>query len=860
MLPISTAPNPVNSAVHRAVFARWIMATLASAVMVSFIFFPGFVYCHLGISLLLAGGLIYLAWQKPHSPNRAHIWLLWFFVPVLSVIFLQACPFGVYHPIMQDDITALGYQPTGLTWSVDALRSREMFAWLTLLCAWGIFLARLSDHYFRRDTLAFGFVILLASSALIIICYEFVRSSSTPNFVKGPFAYHNHAGVVWAMGLPLALFCALRHGAWAWILPAILALALFLSASRTAIGLGFFLSFAYLMIIARARQRLMIAGICLGFIGCAALLSSGFTAQRFADLAHGQAETVNGRTLIWERVLPLLSQVSWFGYGAGTTPIVMQRAAGIDVTGKIDHVHSEPLELLLDFGVLGCCIMLIAFAIATYFYRHGAHKLSRDDQHLSLALVVGLIAVLLHACTDYILRSGAVNVIALTLLVLLLSGWRHTTPNIKSARWLMLVVAIIIIPLGLFLTLIQSERLRSNDHAIMAMAPTNLVLTADYAAAQALHTATLSGAENHDAKVWLAMATQRSLSSLATWHAHGFLALEAQQLSPAITAAERMMMWAPDHELAQQFTFRVLEITKDAATPRTALLAQKIIHDARARTITEWELLASHLGKNVLMTQLRDHNDVVTRRSALPWVRQHADLSAWEHYRAQIPFLYPLDPIQVPVVQETADARPYSVALYDDKEKRRTQAERCLHAGFPFAPTLRAALKDDGQVGATYLALADYRAQKPTTTLIPLLTQQLHYPWAKYWWDTLRDQENAEQQLFSRLDASRYPPTLWLALQSAKKNNLLEQEHKIRAWLTAYQLPQWHDVGWGIRWTWLFVTEQTPALTLSDGWTGVYLNRHVQGRQEWQGWHNHQVPPSLFTAGQFYHVVLVDPP
>jgi O-antigen ligase len=844
------------------VLHRWITASIAIIILFGVIFLPTASYLLVAINILLAGGLLFSAWSTPAHNGQAPVWLLWFFLPLLSYIFLQACPFGFYHPILHPDITALGYQPTSLSWSVDALRSWEMFTWLTTLLAWGLFLSRALHYSFSSENIAYGLVLALAGAALVIIAYEKLHVTPTAHqFVKGPFAYHNHAGAVWAMVLPLALYFAQRSGSWTWLFPLILTSALVLSASRTAIGLGLGLSLGYLLFVTHGKRRIVITALMgIGCLGVLFFIGTGFAGKRFADLANGQAETINGRTLIWEKITPLLSEAGFFGFGAGTTPVVMQRAAGIDVTGKIDHVHSEPLELLLDFGVIGFSVIIVSILLALGLYIRQARKKSlatpeKDQRHFSVAIGLGLLIVFLHSCTDYILRSGAVNVVIMTLCFLFLTRWRNAHIAPPSRRWPAIILAVTLLIMAILHGFIQRERSLTNTNYATTEEP-HVIFTADYAAAQAI--AALATPEKDRAEPWLAKAAERSLSSLATWHAYGDIALHRNNISAALIAAERLMAWAPDRDAAQQFSFSVLAQAKQTPSLLESNIAKdiarKLLLDARERTLAEWELLAYYVSEKELLALLHDHHSVITRRSALAWVRKYAELSQWENFRAALPFLYPLDPIQVPVLNDTQDKRTYSVALYDEKEKRRTQAERCVQAGFPFAAELAEALAQDGQSGATYLALAAYRANQTTPTLMPMLTQQLHYPWAKYWWDRLRDEENAVRNNFSSVQEFSHPPIIWAALQHAQRNSLRDQQYKYQRWLSPYHAPHWHDVGWGIRWTWLWVNEQTAAISLPDGWTGIYVD------QVWRGWHKDRIPFDHFQAGQLHHVVVVDPP
>ncbi len=76
------------------------------------------------------------------------------------------------------------------------------------------------------------------------------------------------------------------------------------------------------------------------------------------------------------------------------------------------HAHCEPLEFLVEFGIVGCALWVIAVgAVVCTILRRLRHL-----PGLSLAAVLGLIALVGHSWFDFALRSGAILVLAAFLL------------------------------------------------------------------------------------------------------------------------------------------------------------------------------------------------------------------------------------------------------------------------------------------------------------------------------------------------------------------------------------------------------------------------------------------------------------
>jgi len=98
-------------------------------------------------------------------------------------------------------------------------------------------------------------------------------------------------------------------------------------------------------------------------IGLLAFLSLNFLFDMIPAIAQalGRNPTMTGRTVIWERLLPIAKENLWFGSGYTMfwTPRVIHAMEGLR------SAHNGYLEIMLDYGLVGLCLFFI-FIASTY--------------------------------------------------------------------------------------------------------------------------------------------------------------------------------------------------------------------------------------------------------------------------------------------------------------------------------------------------------------------------------------------------------------------------------------------------------------------------------------------------------------
>ena len=267
------------------------------------------------------------------------------------------------------------------------------------------------------------------------------------NRATGTFVNKNHYATFLAMALPLLIFRTAGQfnfsqkavtrtplsSIWWGVVSAIVASALVASVSRAGGAAGF--SVAVLAALtcglrtqATTRQRFGLLGIAVLAFALAStssltLLLDSLKGATFTDSADGRKALVR---------LSLTGANAFFpvGSGLGSYPIAFQRFQTDGVTGFIEHVHNDYVELLFEAGLLGC-VVLICLAIAAVAAGLRLWNSQAENQPLSPAIAcwLGALAFALHAWFDF-----PSHIPGLTIVVSLLFGASMNSAFVKSAE------------------------------------------------------------------------------------------------------------------------------------------------------------------------------------------------------------------------------------------------------------------------------------------------------------------------------------------------------------------------------------------------------------------------------------------
>jgi O-antigen ligase len=267
------------------------------------------------------------------------------------------------------------------------------------------------------------------------------------NRAAGTFVNKNHYATLLAMALPLLIFRTAGQfhfsqrvttrstlsSLWWGVATATVATALVASLSRAGSAAGFSVAVLATLMCglrkqATTRQRFGLLGIAVLALALAStssltLLLDSLTGATFADSAEGRKALVR---------LSMIGATSFFpvGSGLGSFSIAFQRFQADGVTGFIEHVHNDYVELLFEAGILGC-IVLICFVIAAVATGVRLWKSQSETQPLSPAIAcwLGALAFAIHAWFDF-----PSHIPGLTIVVSLLFGASMNGTFVKPAE------------------------------------------------------------------------------------------------------------------------------------------------------------------------------------------------------------------------------------------------------------------------------------------------------------------------------------------------------------------------------------------------------------------------------------------
>ena len=230
--------------------------------------------------------------------------------------------------------------------------------------------------------------------------------------VRGTFVYPNHAAAFWGCLLPLAITLSFtRKRGWYRIAAAALALAIIGSASRGGILVAAVINIPLLISSFPAGKRLF-ASCLAGALSIVFLwmMNVDYVLERFDNLKE-QGPSLSGRLHIWSNAQRLHSDNSLWGSGAGTAELAYNRVDdGRFGQNRVDHIHNDYLECLIEFGPLGSSILVFAIIIAASMILRswrGNQDPSALRYMIRLGAGLGVLHLLLHASGEFVFHREA---------------------------------------------------------------------------------------------------------------------------------------------------------------------------------------------------------------------------------------------------------------------------------------------------------------------------------------------------------------------------------------------------------------------------------------------------------------------
>ncbi|MBL8723135.1 MAG: O-antigen ligase family protein [Planctomycetes bacterium] len=318
---------------------------------------------HRGLWLAAGGVLVVVLAMGRSHPPRALLWL----GTVLVV------------PVLQ--LALPGSGPNHVLTSVPARTWLRGAEWLAL---WAVALWA-GCHGSRPAQVRQGLLALVCASSLFVVhglllqrgAVGLLSAEQTTTVMVGTFVNRNHFAnlLALAMVLGVGLFGALQQRR------AAPALRLWVAAAIAVGGLGVLASESRGALVASAvgvalclwlaqprtlRQHLALAAILVLLASITALLLPASVWARFAQLGV-ELQGGGSRLDIWRGAVALWRQFPWFGTGLGTFGDLSPATQSALVPGRIENVHNDPLELLVESGVVGAA--LVTLLLGTFAVR-----------------------------------------------------------------------------------------------------------------------------------------------------------------------------------------------------------------------------------------------------------------------------------------------------------------------------------------------------------------------------------------------------------------------------------------------------------------------------------------------------------
>ncbi len=850
--------------------------------------------------------------RRFRQPRVGWVWLV--LAPATLAALAQALQLGWVHPWTVPDVAALGVVSTA--WSIDQDASWRVMAWSVALAGFALVL---HCHFRGERARALGVTLVVvaiahAATAVLLALIGVDWPVASGAFIaRGAFVYPNHAAAFSACCLPLAILVAReRGGHWWWIGVGVLALAVVLSASRGGILVASAINLPLAWrVLPRKRRVLWFAALLVGIGSYLAVIGLREVGDKFGKLFGPEGVTLNGRITIWKNSLPLIADASPFGCGAGTAEQAYWRTGDASFAGHpVNHIHSDPLEWLLEFGWAGAACIAAGLMAFAWRLRPPQHPIAGAapgatgarapaDALLFWGGTLGLLQLLLHCCGEFIWNREAIALAAIVLAILASEGRAdhraiepRTSTRLRGAFLLLACALAAVIPRawrddgedklahdagefieqrhragtsvsGVVIDELFSARPSTTRLAVVqARAALDLPGTASERAVrleqgrQALSVA--ASVSPGDAGAWVERARMAAFAARGDEHAD-------RALSVAIA---RVMVWAPAWPYAQVKVLDCLRRGGMGMLPPDELraLVRRLL--AIDQPQPGWFFICAQqvLGRVELEEALAKAGDRLAS-SGLWWLAQHASSERWlARYIELAPPTLVLDPsraLLAPLlgaelgptqgVPQRVAGVIVEIRAGGDMESRRAQSDELQAAGLPLPPELSAALVRDGAPWNLWATSFDPLDAAARERVRQGLSADLYRPWARSWFDRLAlvDEALAGRTLGVTMDSD---PALTERLVTTDMARTAGERTRLGELLRARARPEWRRIGPGCSWTWLWLDEGPSRLIAR---TPVWRGLVVDGT--WRGWLRGEISSAGIASG-LHRVALLDVP
>lgn len=286
--------------------------------------------------------------------------------------------------------------------------------------------------------------------------WHFIKPAGYMNRGSGTYICPNHLAGFLEMLLPLGLACSLT-GRIGHVLRVFLGYAslvmlagIAVSMSRggwiaTAVSLLLFFS----LLIRRRQYRLpvLIIFALLATGGAAFYVKNQQSQKRVMKMfSGGTIDDAHFRFWLLEPTLRMWQDHPWLGVGPGHYDYRFPAYRPMEVQGRPGRAHSDYLNTLADWGVVGAAVVTTAWGLLLLgllktwkFVRREQSDLGAKPGNRAAFVLggsVGLVAILVHSFVDFNMHIPANAILAVSLMAMLSGHFRFTTERYwMSPRW-----------------------------------------------------------------------------------------------------------------------------------------------------------------------------------------------------------------------------------------------------------------------------------------------------------------------------------------------------------------------------------------------------------------------------------------
>ena len=824
--------------------------------------------------------------SQMHAPPLS--WIAVLFFPLIAVSALQVLPLGWHHPWVSDDLILLGISAT--TWSINPAATTEVCVWLMTLAGIALCVSLLARGE-RVRGLVEVILAVAVTSAVLGLCLALTGapwpSANTLAKARGPFIYPNHAAAFWAALLPMAVLLAHRRGGlFRWGGVAALALGVLLSASRGGILVAslVMLPLAF-WLLPRQRRWWWAIGGTLAMSAWLWVIGLGEVATKFDQLRGADGVTLSGRMTIWQAAWPVITDAGALGSGGGTTTDAYRRSGDSHFADAVvNHLHSDPLEWLMEYGWVGVFVGFMALIIAALRLRpQPAAWVDTSRRPLVLGSAAGLCILGLHACADFIWHSPAIAVEGVLLLcVLALSGRAPSTSGNKSAiktgrLRICCLSAAVVLTLGAWPAWqwSRSEILaREVERLVVARRTANLPLTGaeilDHARIAvpasvrlAITQAWLAHAagDTDGARAALRAAAQLAPGSASAWSQRALLAASNGDHATMTAAIRRALVWAPAWPDIQLTALSLVAAHHQNALPpaQTTAIIKAILAVDRAQPAWFFPLAAQALGIEPLAERLLQAGSKLSQ-SAEAWLAEHGPLETWLALRLRNngDMILRSPPALALANDHLIGSDHWTPDISLDVDKRRECAQILSEASLPIPTALFDQLTTNGLPWSRWNRPVDLLDAATRSELALILRTELHRDWARAWSDRLifaeralsgddavvnRDSEPLILACLAGLHPQRTTPA---AISPTLQQRAAQLLQRWREW-------DWQSLPGAGRWSWWFSDGTATAVITCERWSGLVVDG------QWLGWVRGRQDIAPLLGHGLHRVVLLTP-